>query len=63
MTRLTLLLFGSFVLGIVAANAPEKLRDWVGRWLRRFPAAQSFCVRFVDRLLAELEVRYPARLA
>jgi hypothetical protein len=49
----------SFILGTLAAAYPEGLRSWVERWLRLFPSLQERCLQFIDRLLSDLDRRYP----
>ena len=60
MTRLTLLVVGSLVLGALVACCPERLRRWVDQRLSRFPSLHSRVLQFIDRLLSELDGRYPA---
>jgi hypothetical protein len=52
-------LIASLILGILAAAYPERLRGWVERLLRSFPSLQKCCLRFIDRLLSDLDHRYP----
>jgi hypothetical protein len=56
MTRLCI---ASLILGALAAAYPERLRVGTERLLRSFPSVQRRCVRFIDRLLLDLEGRYP----
>ena len=57
---MTRLFIASLILGILAAVYPERLRGRIERWLRSFPSLQKRCVRFIDRLLSDLDRRYPA---
>ncbi len=58
MTLLALLI-GALVLDACAAACPDRLRDWVDRGLRSRPSLHGRCVRFLDRLLSDLDRRYP----
>ena len=56
---MTRLLIASLIPGTLAAAYSERLRGWIERWLRSFPSLQERCVRFIDRLLSDLDRRYP----
>jgi hypothetical protein len=56
---MTRILIASLVLGALVAACPGRLRGWVERWLRRFPSLAKRCLRFIDRLLLDVDVHYP----
>ena len=56
---MTRVFIASLILGILAAAYPERLRGWIEPWLRSFPSLQERCVRSIDRLLSDLDRRYP----
>jgi|GEM_PF-5065475 len=56
---MTRVFIASLILGTLAAVYPERLRGWIERWLRSFPSLPERCVRSIDRLLSDLDRRYP----
>ncbi len=58
MTRLMIVL-ASLVIGYFAAVDPEGLRRWVDKELRRFSSLHDQSLQFIDRLLSDLDRRYP----
>ncbi len=58
MTRLAAII-ASIILASIAAAHPERLQGWAQRRLRSFPLLHDRLLQFIDRLLSDLERRYP----